>query len=52
VLAQVPDAWLAGEPRFTTPDAHRAAYAEVLAARLAAAPVFLEEAERARGALV
>jgi hypothetical protein len=52
VLAQLPDAWLAGEPRFTTPDAHRAAYAEVLAARLAAAPVFLEEAERARGALV
>ena len=52
VLAEIPDAWLAGEPRFDSPAAHRAAYAGVLAERLAAAPAFLEEAERARGALV
>ncbi|MFE0690424.1 HipA family kinase [Streptomyces xiamenensis] len=33
VTALVPDAWLAGEPGFDTPDAVRAAYGEVLAAR-------------------
>jgi hypothetical protein len=51
-LADVPDAWLIGEPRFPTPEAHRAAYRDVLLARLEAAPRFLEEAERARAALV
>jgi hypothetical protein len=52
VLAQVPDAWLSGEPRFPSAEAHRAAYAEHLARRLAAARVFVEEAERARARLV
>jgi hypothetical protein len=52
VLAEVPDGWLTGEPRFADAAAHRAAYAGVLERRLAAAPVFLEEAERARSALV
>ena len=52
VLAEVPDAWLAGEPRFAGPEAHRAAYRDTLCARLDAAPAFLEEAERARAALV
>jgi hypothetical protein len=52
VLADVPDAWLAPEPRFPTPAAHRAAYVEHLARRLAAAQVFVEEAERARALLV
>jgi HipA-like protein len=33
VTAEVPDEWLAGEPGFASPDAVRAAYAEVLAAR-------------------
>ena len=51
-VAAVPDAWLEGEPRFPTPAAHRAAYVDHLARRLAAAPTFVEEAERARAALV
>jgi hypothetical protein len=33
VTADVPDAWLADEPGFASPDAVRAAYVEVLAAR-------------------
>jgi hypothetical protein len=52
VLAGLPDAWLGGEPRFATPDDHRAAYAGHLARRLEAAPTFVEEAERARASLV
>jgi len=51
-LGAVPDAWLTGEPGFRTPDDHRAAYAAHLARRLEAAPVFVEEAERARASLV
>lgn len=51
-LAEVPDAWLEGEPRFTGPRDHRAAYLRLLERRLAAAPRFLEEAERARAPFV
>jgi hypothetical protein len=52
VLADVPEVWLADEPRFPTPAEHRAAYRDTLLARLDAAPAWLEEAERARAALV
>jgi hypothetical protein len=52
VLAEVPDAWLSGEPRFATPEAHRAAYLRWLERRLEAAPIFEQEAERARALLV
>ena len=52
VLAQVPDEWLEGEPRFATPAAYRDGYARHLARRLEAAPLFEEEADRARAALV
>jgi hypothetical protein len=52
VLADVPDAWLAAEPRFPTPPAHRAAYVDHLARRIAAPAAFVEEAERARALLV
>ena len=52
VLAEVPDEWLGDEPRFATPSDHRAAYVRHLERRLAAAPLFVEEAERARAALV
>jgi hypothetical protein len=52
VLAEVPDDWLEGDPRFPTPAAHRAAYLRFLERRLDAARVFTEEAERARVALV
>ncbi len=37
---------------FATPAAGRQAYADWLAARLAAAPLFVEEAQRARSRLV
>lgn len=52
VLAGLPDEWLRDEPRFTSAADHRAAYARYFEHRLAAAPVFLEEAERARAAAV
>lgn len=52
VLAEVPDAWLEGEPSFPDPADHRAAYVDHLARRLEAAPIFVEEAERARALLV
>lgn len=52
ILAEVPDAWLEGEPRFPDPADHRAAYVDHLARRLEAAPIFVEEAERARALLV
>jgi hypothetical protein len=52
VLAEVPDDWLDGEPAFATAAEHRAAYVRHLERRLAAADVFLQEAERARAALV
>ena len=51
-LAEVPDAWLAGEASLATPDAHRAAYADHLTRRLAALPALVQEAERARAQLV
>ena len=52
VLAEVPDAWLAGEPGFASPAALRAAYQRHLTARLAGAVRFEEEALRARDRLV
>lgn len=52
VLAQVPDAWLAGEPRFTSAAGQRSAYGAWFERRLAATETFTREAERARGALV
>ena len=52
VLGELPDDWFSDEPRFGTPAAHRAAYAQYLERRLVAAPIFVEEAERARHAVV
>ena len=52
VVAEVPDTWLAGEDRFAGPAEHRAAFVRQLERRLAAAPAFVEEAERARALLV
>lgn len=45
IVAEVPDAWLAGE---ATPEAVRRGYVEHLAARLASPRDFVEEAVRAR----
>jgi len=52
VLGDVPDDWLADEPRFGSRAAQRAAYVEHLRQRLEASAVFTQEAERARLALV
>jgi hypothetical protein len=51
-VGKVPDAWLEGDPRFSSPAEYRAAYAGHLERRLAAAHLFVEEAERARSKLV
>jgi hypothetical protein len=51
-VAEVPEEWLEREPRFATLAAHRGAYVDALERRLAAAPGFVEEAERARAELV
>jgi hypothetical protein len=50
ILRQVPDAWLLPEPGIETAAAKRAAYVHFLLERLASAPVFVEEAIRARAA--
>ncbi len=52
VLSLIPDDWLTHETRFESPAAHRAAYAEYLARRLAATARFEPEIERARASLV
>lgn len=48
ILAAVPDAWLTPEEGIAGPDEKRAAYVEFFMARWAAAPIFVEEAVRAR----
>jgi len=52
ILAALPDDWLTGQDAPGDPAATRAAYADWLSGRLAAAPTFTAEAERARAALV
>jgi hypothetical protein len=52
VVAEVPDAWLASDRAFATPDLVREAYVKHLVKRLEAPRAFLEEARRARSALV
>jgi len=52
ILAALPDAWLLPEPQLRDPAAHRAAYAAQLRRRLEAASTFVEEAVRARAAIV
>ncbi|HSD21917.1 MAG TPA: HipA family kinase [Anaeromyxobacter sp.] len=51
-VGEVPEPWLEGEPRFASASEHRAAYVRHLERRLAAANIFVEEAERARALLV
>jgi hypothetical protein len=51
-VAEVPEAWLAGEGRFPDAATHREAYVEHLSARLDAAPAWEEDAERARASVV
>jgi hypothetical protein len=52
VVADIPDAWLEGEPPFATPAEHRARYVDHLERRLLLAARIAEEADRARAALV
>jgi hypothetical protein len=53
VIAQIPAAWLGGaHSTFPSADAERIAYVTWLEARLAALPVILQEAERARALAV
>ena len=52
VVAEIPASWLRPEDGFADEAAHRAAYLAWFDARLAALPTFLEEAQRARAAVV
>ncbi|HWM94566.1 MAG TPA: HipA family kinase [Thermoanaerobaculia bacterium] len=52
ILEQVPDDWLLPEPGISTPAEKRAAYVSWLIQRLEAAPIFIEEAVRARAQLL
>jgi hypothetical protein len=52
VLADVPAGWLLPVPGAATPEAKRAVYVDYLRERLSAASIFVEEAVRARNALV
>lgn len=51
VVDWVPERWLGGETLFADVEAHRQGYVEYLTHRLAAADLFVEEAQRARSAL-
>jgi hypothetical protein len=48
VVASVPESWLSDRDGFADVGAHRAAYTEWLHARVAALPIFLDEAKRVR----
>lgn len=48
IVSVIPDAWLVTGSPFTTPDEHRAAYAEFLNDRIAASGIFVNEANNAR----
>ncbi|MBF5045991.1 aminotransferase class I and II [Aggregicoccus sp. 17bor-14] len=52
IVAAIPEGWLGGDVPFPDVAAHRAAYVDFLLERLSAAPVFIEEAARARAQLV
>jgi hypothetical protein len=52
VLSEIPEGWLTGEPDVPTAAARREAYADYLEARLDAAPLFVQEAARARANVV
>jgi hypothetical protein len=51
VVAQIPDEWLGDEPRFASPDEHRAAYVDYLIRRTQPPRAFVEEAIDARAQL-
>jgi hypothetical protein len=52
VTGLIPDDWLGQDGVWVSPDEHRAAYAGYLAQRLESSQTFVQEAERARSALL
>jgi hypothetical protein len=52
IVALVPDAWLSGDPAFSTPEENRQAYSQYLLRRLEPPHAFVEEAVRARSLLI
>lgn len=52
IVSLLPDDWLAGEPQLESVEGKRRVYVEFLQTRLAAAEIFVEEAQRARKALI
>jgi hypothetical protein len=52
IVNDIPSDWLVGESFFGSEQEHRAAYVAYLSNRLAAAPIFVEEAIRARSARI
>jgi hypothetical protein len=52
IVEQIPEDWLMAEPGISTPADRRAGYMTFLTQRLEAAPLFTEEAVRARAQLV
>jgi hypothetical protein len=52
IVAQIPDAWLVSAQDAETPAGRRTGYTEYLRRRLKAAPIFAQEAQRARAELV
>ena len=52
VVNLIPEPWLDHEPDFASQGEHRQAYVDYLLNRLAASPIFVEEALRARTKLV
>jgi hypothetical protein len=52
IVEQIPEAWLSPDPAAAPPADRRAGYLDFLTRRLAAAPLFVEEAVRARAQLV
>lgn len=52
IVGQVPDAWLLSDPAFPDAAAHRRTYVDYLLRRLESPRAFVEEAIRARSALV
>ncbi|WP_276133339.1 HipA family kinase [Polluticoccus soli] len=51
IVALIPDEWLTESP-FSSPEEHKAAYAEFLETRLAHSDIFVKEAQHARAALI
>jgi len=52
IVALIPDDWLLKDSPFTSPEEHRAAYAEYLKIRIAHSEIFVKEAINARESLI